>query len=234
VSDTHLIRDKDGLVWGHNPAANLSSVMAALPDVDVIVVTGDVAEDGTNQAYRLAGSLTFRSGTPRYVLPGNHDDADQMSRVFGAIDDVRAVTLSDQWSMVLVNTQWIGHESGLVPDGALRLLDETLQRLESYAVLCMHHPPISPCTAPDCGLEDAERLLRVLENSPVRAVISGHVHQVFEVRHQGIAFFGAPSTLGQLRHGGTPHYNDTGDPPAAQLLELLDDGSVTRCIVPAR
>jgi Icc protein len=234
VSDTHLVRDKDGLVWGHNPAANLASVMAALPAVDAIVLTGDVAEDGTAEAYGLADSLTYRAGTARYVLPGNHDDAGQMSRVFGAIEDVRAVTLSDHWSIVLLNTQWIGHETGLVSEGALSVLDEILRRLESYAVLCAHHPPISPCTAPDCGLRDAERLLRVIEKSPVRAVISGHVHQVFGVRQDGIDFFGAPSTLCQLRHGGTPHYHDTDDPPAAQILELLDDGRLTRHLVSAR
>jgi Icc protein len=233
LSDTHLLGDPDGRRWGQHPAANLSSVMAAIPPVDAIVLTGDIADDGAAEAYRLVDALTARPGTPRHVVPGNHDDAHEMGRVLGAVEDVRAVRLSDSWSIVLLDSQWVGHDGGHVTDDALRTLAASLAQLDTHAVLCLHHPPLSPCPQPDCGLHDAARLLAVLEGSPVRVVLSGHVHQVFEVRRNGITFFGAPSTVAQLRHGGDPHYNDTGDPPAAQVVELHEDGRATRHIVTA-
>ena len=65
----------------------------------------------------------------------------------------------------------------------------------------------------------------------MRVVLSGHVHQHFEARYEGIAFLGAPSTLSQLRHGGNPHYTDTGEPPAAQIIELHDDGRLDHQLV---
>ena len=55
--------------------------------------------------------------------------------------------------------------------------------------------------------------------------------QQFERSDDGIAFLGAPSTFSQLRHGGDPHYTDTGDPPGAQILDLHDDGDFDRHIV---
>ena len=65
----------------------------------------------------------------------------------------------------------------------------------------------------------------------MKVVLSGHLHQHFEVNDNGITFLGGPSTLNQLCHGGDPHYTDTGEPPGALLLELHDDGGVNHRLV---
>jgi Icc protein len=75
-------------------------------------------------------------------------------------------------------------------------------------------------------LTNNQALLEVIRSSPLRLVLSGHVHQHFDTTRNGVRFIGAPSTFRQLRHGGDPHYTDTGELPAAQLLELLEDGEV--------
>jgi 3',5'-cyclic-AMP phosphodiesterase len=231
VSDTHLLSDPRVSVWGQNPAENLASVMNALPPVDAIVVTGDIADDGTIEAYRLADALTQRSARRRYFIAGNHDDSAAMAAVFGEVEDWRLVELSEHWTLGLLNSQWIGHEAGCVTDRTLARLRSGLDRVETHVVLCLHHPPLSPCPQPDCGLIGSDRLLRVLRRGPVRVVLSGHVHQHFEASYEGITFLGAPSTFSQLRHGGNPHYTDTGEPPGAQLLDLHDDGDIDHQIV---
>jgi 3',5'-cyclic-AMP phosphodiesterase len=205
--------------------------MNALPPVDAIVVTGDIADDGSVEAYRLADALTAGKSARRYFIAGNHDDRSMMRAVFGEVDEVRVVELSERWSLVLLNSQWVGHEAGYVTDSVLDRLASDLDRVENHVLLCLHHPPLSPCPQPDCGLRDSDRLLEVLHGGPVRAVLSGHVHQDFEFAHEGITFLGAPSTFGQLRHGGDPHYTDTDAPPAAQLVELRDDGHTARRVV---
>jgi Icc protein len=231
LSDTHLLHDPNGWRWGHNPAENLASVVENLPPVDVVVVTGDIADDGSVDAYRLADAITAATSAPRYFIAGNHDDQDAMRAVFGELDDVRVVELAERWSLILLNSQWVGHEGGYVPDRVLDRLARDLDRLDRDAVLCLHHPPLSPCPEPDCGLRDSDRLLEVLRGGPVRVVLSGHVHQDFEVVHDGITFLGAPSTLGQLRHGGDPHFTDTDEPPAAQVVELHDNGRAASRVV---
>jgi Icc protein len=231
LSDTHLLRDPNAWRWGHHPVRNLAAVVDALPPVDVVVVTGDVADDGSVDAYRLADALTAGASARRYFIAGNHDDRDAMRAVFGELDDVRVVELSERWSLVLLNSQWAGHEAGYVTDRVLDRLARDLDRVEGDAVLCLHHPPLSPCPEPDCGLRDTDRLLEVLRGGPVRVVLSGHVHQDFEFVREGITFLGAPSTLGQLRHGGDPHFTDTDEPPAAQVVELHDNGGAARRLV---
>ena len=233
LTDTHLRADPDASDWGHHPAQSVSRIMSMLPPVDSIVVTGDVAHDGTEEAYRLADSLIRQGSAPRFFVAGNHDDPDAMRSVFGETPPLRLVDLSPRWTAALLNSQWLGHDAGLIPDVLLDRLRSELDRVASHVVLCLHHPPLSPCSQPDCGLIDGDRLVDTLCGGPVRVVLSGHVHQHFATTTEGIVFIGAPSTLNQLRHGGDPHYTDTDEPPNALLLELFDDGSVEyRTVVP--
>jgi Icc protein len=234
LSDTHLLADAAALLWGHNTTRNLLAVMEALPPrVDVMVVTGDIAEDGSADAYRRALLLTEQRAQQRYFLAGNHDDPDVMRGVLGAPEPLRMVSIGEHWTMALVNSQSIGHEAGKVDDETLAQLREELGRVKTHVVLCLHHPPVSPCGNPACGMLDPGPLQAVIDGGPVRLVLSGHVHQQFDTTRGGVRFLGAPSTFRQLRHGGDPHYTDTHEPPAAQLVELLDNGEATRRVVPA-
>jgi Icc protein len=232
LSDTHLLADPGTRLWDHNTTHNLAAVMDALPlRVDVLVVSGDVAEDGSREAYRRALSLTAGRARHRYFLAGNHDDPNVMREVFGPVQPLRMVEISDRWTMALIDSQWVGHEEGRLTDETLVRLRDELARAETNLVLCLHHPPISPCKNRACGLSSSEPLQEIIQNGPVRLVMSGHVHQQFDTLHKGVRFVGAPSTFRQLRHGGDPHYTDTLEPPAAQLFELFDDGEVTCRVV---
>ncbi len=235
LSDTHLLADAEASLFGHNTTRNLVAVLDALPPrVDVMVVTGDIAEDGAPDAYRRAKSLTAGRAQHRYFLAGNHDDPDAMRAVLGPTEPLRMVPIGEHWTLALVNSQWVGHEPGRVGDETLAQLRDVLGRVQAHVILCLHHPPASPCPNLACGMAEPGPLEEVIDSGPVRLVLSGHVHQQFDVTRRGVRFLGAPSTFRQLRHGGDPHYTDTREPPAAQLVELLDDGEAVRHIVRAR
>lgn len=232
LSDTHLLADPAARLWNHNTTHNLAAVVDVLPaDIDVLVVTGDVSEDGSHEAYRRALSLTAGRARQRYFLAGNHDDPKVMQEVLGPVQPLRMVEMSDEWTMALIDSQWVGHEEGRLTDETLVHLRDELARVVTHVVVCLHHLPISPCPNGACGLSGSEALQEVIQNGPVRLVMSGHVHQQFDTMHEGVRFVGAPSTFRQLRHGGDPHYTDTREPPAAQLVELHDDGEVTCQVV---
>ena len=234
LSDTHLLADPSAWLWGHNTTRNLVAVLEALPpSVDVMVVTGDIAEDGAPDAYRRALSLTEGRAQQRYFLAGNHDDPDAMRAALGAPEPLAMVRIGEHWTMALLNSQWVGHEEGRIVGETLTRLREELDRATTHVVVCLHHPPVSPCENLACGMLDPGPLEDVISTGPVRLVLSGHVHQQFDTTRRGVRFLGAPSTFRQLRHGGDPHYTDTREPPAAQLVELLDDGDAIRHIVRA-
>jgi Icc protein len=236
LSDTHIVGEPGGLSFGQDSAASLAAVVDSFPArPDVAVITGDLAEDGSIEAYRKTSALTSALAGEMHVVDGNHDDRAHMREVFGAADDVRVVPLTPRWTMVLVSSQWPSHDIGRIGPETLDSLDDALARTRQHTVVCMHHPPASTCDNPYCGIVNAAETMRVLQrHRHVRAVLSGHLHRAFDHVHDGIRFLGAPSTCVQLMHGGSPHFRPTSAPPAARLLELHADGAIKYETVSAR
>jgi Icc protein len=236
LSDTHLVGEAGPFPFGQDTAASLGAVVDAFPArPDAVVITGDLSDDGSREAYRRVRALTSDLADELHVVAGNHDDLATMNEVFGAPESVRIVSLSRRWIMVLVNSHWSGHGAGLIAPESLAALGEALARTTQHAVVCLHHPPASPCDLPYCEIVNAADILNVLHrNKRVRAVLSGHLHRAFDNTQDGIRFLGAPSTCRQLTHGGVPHFTPTSAPPAARLIDLHSDGAVTYQTVAAR
>jgi Icc protein len=234
LSDTHLLADPAAPLRGHNTTTSLVAVLDALPPrVDVMVLTGDIAEDGAPEAYRRAMALTDGRAEQCHFVAGNHDDPATLRSVVGPMGPLRIVPLSEHWTLVLVDSYWVGHDAGRIGSDTLTALCDELAETRNHVAVCLHHPPISPCPNVACGLTDSDEFLEVVRGGPVRLVLSGHVHEQFDTTVDGTRFLGAPSTFRQLRHGGDPHYQDSGEPPAALLVELLDNGDVTPHLVTA-
>jgi Icc protein len=229
LSDTHLVADPAGLVAGYDSRANLEAVLEAFPArPDVAVVTGDVAEDGSADAYHGARDVISCLTDEVHYVSGNHDDPSTMKAVLDAGDELRVVPLSPQWSVALLSSTWPGHGAGCVDPDTLERLRDALARATTNVLVCVHHPPLSTCGYPYCRTENSSEVMQVLTTSPqIRGVLSGHLHRRFDVPYRGIRFLGAPSTCRQLKHWRTPtHFASTPAPPAASLLQLHDDGSV--------
>jgi Icc protein len=231
-----LAGDPAALPFGQDTAATLAAVIDAFPArPDVAVLTGDLAEDGSIEAYRRILGLTADLAVEVYSVPGNHDDPAAMNEVLGESDDLRVVRLSRSWTMLLVSSQWPGHDVGRISPETLAALDSVLARTKQHVIATMHHPPASTCDDPYCGIVNSAEILSVLHRHPrVRAVLSGHLHRAFDTHQDGIRYLGAPSTCCQLTHGGVPHFAPTSAPPAARLFDLHRDGAITYQTVSAR
>lgn len=229
LSDTHLVGESAPLPFGQDGAASLAAVVDAFElRPDVLVTTGDLAEDGSVDAYRRVLALTAGLADEMHAVAGNHDDVASMDEVLGTAGAVRTVALSADWTMLLVNSQWEGNGAGRLDRETLTALDEGLAVTGHNVVVCMHHPPVSTCNDPYCRIVNAAETLRVLRrHRNVRLVLSGHLHRAFDSTQGGIRFLGAPSTCVQLTHGGIPHFSMTSAPPAARLIDLHGNGDIT-------
>ncbi|MDQ6796574.1 MAG: hypothetical protein M3011_00875, partial [Actinomycetota bacterium] len=68
----------------------------------------------------------------------------------------------------------------------------------------------------------------------VRAVISGHVHDLFDFEGPGgVALLGCPSTLGAIAHDGAHYEHDVDGVTGARVLYLEDDGTFGSTVVVA-
>ena len=224
ISDTHFGGPSPGEVRTgpsmRDPADTLDAVFADVDakglQPDVVVVTGDLANHGTVEAYRELGSRLARLDVPVYCVAGNHDLVDpleaELPRAHVSLD--RSARLGD-WLFLLFDSNAaarITDESGrthdapnrtlranrgLINSGDLEWAADVLANSDAANVMVwMHHPPLSP--PGHHGLDRSaftEPLFDVLRrDGRVRGIGAGHIHAFYECERDGIRVFSCPSS----------------------------------------
>lgn len=219
LSDTHLLGP--GSTSPHpqiDPEARLVAVLAtaaASGPFDAVVVTGDVADDGSVEAVRRVHELV-RPLAPIVVgVPGNHDDTDAVTQVFG-VEPAHV----GAWQIRGAATNVPGEIAGRA-DAVLDLVAECV----APTVVLMHHPVRSRSTHPWFTLGGAGELEQRLSDHRIPLILlSGHLHQAFDDTVGDVRLYGAPATFYGIAHDGqewTPHEAPTG----ALVVDLDDDGT---------
>jgi Icc protein len=245
ISDSHVVAEPaaDGAppslaeavrtLTGRTTTEALEAVLERVATVgfapDLLVHTGDVVDAPGPAGYEVAARVLERAGAPILATPGNHDDPRQLTAAFGG----RTTYTCGPWLIVLVDSRIDGAECGRLGPTTLARLDQELASTDAYAIIGLHHPPLSTCGDPDCGLMDRHDLLDVLDRHPhVRGVISGHLHLADEIERRHVRFLLSPSTCLQLRHRHPlPDNNTNATPIGARALELHEDGRVESRII---
>jgi 3',5'-cyclic-AMP phosphodiesterase len=226
ISDVHLVAEAGALVYGRPADAHLRRVVDAArvrrPRFDAVVVTGDVADDASLEAYDRAHALLRPLADVLRWVPGNHDVPARMAEVDS---DALTSTVVGAWRLVTLDSHWPGRVPGRTTPEAIARLDAELEDAAGApCAVLVHHPPRPVCDDADCQIAGGTAVLDVLErHAHVRLVLSGHLHRSFSRLRGTTAWVGAPSTCMQVDH---PDHNHTAEPPAAHVVELADDGSV--------
>jgi 3',5'-cyclic AMP phosphodiesterase CpdA len=91
LSDTHITAASGPNRDGIDPRASLLRMLhdcGELPGLDAVVVSGDVADDGSPEAYAdaldLVGAFTRPRGIPAIFSTGNHDDRKPFAAILGS------------------------------------------------------------------------------------------------------------------------------------------------------
>jgi len=220
-------------ISGRTTTESLETVIERIAAVgfepNLVVHTGDVVETPDKASYEVAGRMLERIGVPVLAVSGNHDEPGQLAAAFGETRSYEC----DGWLIVLLDSRIQGAECGGLGPDTLAWLDERLASTDAHVLIGLHHPPLSVCGDPDCGLLDGHEMLEVLDrHSHVRGVISGHLHLADEIERRGVPFLLSPSTCIQLRHRHPlPENNRTATRIGARVLRLEADGQVISEIV---
>lgn len=226
LSDIHLPNKQTDTLLGTYPWHRLQQVIEAItqlqPRPDAIIVSGDIAEHGSEQEYLAFLTLLEPLNITVHLLAGNHDDSDVMKDVLdgGLCNTVSPVDIGS-WQLLLINSQVAGASHGHVSHSEMQRLDETLSANKGPAIVALHHTPVSPCADPDCQLANHEEFLALLQShGNVKIVLAGHTHQADKTATHGLQVFTAPSTFAQVSHPATVAEVNTEDFFAAHTAEL--------------
>ena len=240
VSDCHLPADPQQPYRGINPYQNLEALLkkAHRLNPDLLLASGDLSEDGSRASYERLRRYFKSLEIPVLALPGNHDDAGLLAKTFpGSPVDKISVSNHGAWQIIRLNSCLEGRPEGRLSEATIAELEKTLQdSTQRPRLIAVHHQPVAVGSPwiDKYRLFDPEDFLKVLdEYEDVKAVVWGHVHQLFETDRNGTAMLGSPSSaINSLRGSKTFTEDPTG--PAFRWLELKEDGTVLSEIIRTR
>jgi Icc protein len=213
LSDTHLFSKPNKELLG---LATLDSFIAVLrslhqlqPYPDLLLLTGDLSQDETQQSYEYLRDLVEPFSIPTYWLPGNHDHYPLMEQILnGGWLSAQKVFQQGGWNFILLNSMMPGQVYGELAVEALVWLDQQLAHLPKHPTLiALHHPPcpIGSHWMDRINLRNSSALFEVLDRyEQVKLVLFGHIHQEFDSTRRGVRYLGCPSTCVQFK----PNQND--------------------------
>ncbi|MFC3394130.1 3',5'-cyclic-AMP phosphodiesterase [Brenneria rubrifaciens] len=233
ITDTHLFAGEHETLLGINTYRSYHAVLDAIKArreaFDLIVATGDLAQDHSLAAYHHFSRGIRQLPAPCVWLPGNHDFQPAMVDALAeeGIAPSKHVLVGDKWQIVLLDSQVSGVPHGELSDYQLEWLERCLKnQSDRFTLLLLHHHPSScGCTWLDQhSLRNAHNLAAVLTRYPrVNTILCGHIHQEMDLDWHGRRLLATPSTCVQFK----PHCtNFTIDDvaPGWRYLDLMPDG----------
>ncbi|MGV9939768.1 phosphodiesterase [Streptomyces sp. NPDC003401] len=233
LSDLHL----DGSTRATERAERACDRLRDLPGrVDALLVTGDIADHGTEAEYEEAARIlgTRGSDAPRPVLtcPGNHDRrAPYRKALLGlpASDGpVNSVQVFDGGAVLMCDSSIPGEDEGALADETYAWIEETLDELDGDvpALLAFHHPPVAVHhPLPDSyRLDDPDRLAALLGRRPeIAGIITGHAHTPAATVFAGRPLVVGPGVTWTLRLPWEGEQIADREAPVGLAFHVLDD-----------
>lgn len=220
VSDVHFGReDAAAVAWFD------ALVKAELPDA--VVMTGDLTMRARRREFAAGLAWLQRLGVPVTVEVGNHDlpyfnPIDRFFRPYrrmGAVERLveRPLDLPGVAIVPMVTTaraQWRlnwskGHVSRGALDRALALVAAAPS--DRLVFVACHHPLIEPATRMSAQTHHGAEALGALARAGADAVLTGHVHDPFDIAHNVdghvVRMIGA-GTLSERTRTTPPSFNE--------------------------
>ena len=214
VTDTHLVAE---------PGAadeRLGDALVGIGPVDVVVHTGDITDDFSEEATRRVGRILSDVADRLVVIPGNHDRPSVVAKVF-PVTDIDA----GGWRILGVSSVVEDEIDGTIDaTHVAELIDARTD--QPNTLLAIHHPLRSRSTHPWFQLAGADDLMCVVAHRPhVRAVLSGHTHEQLDWYNDGVRLISGPSSWYAIAHDGNKWIKHQGF-RGVQLLDLHPDGRI--------
>lgn len=243
ITDAHLQADPQARLLGVDTDCSLRGVLGHLSArelrVDLVLATGDIAQDGSIESYQRFLKLAGKIPAPLRGLPGNHDNSENLRAAWGS--RVQPVLDIGRWRIIMLDSTVPGSNDGHLAQDQLALLaTEAAQAGDRHVLVAMHHHPVAmQCDWLDTTIiNNARELFECVGNLPaVRGLLWGHVHQEFDAihcypphgpgvaAHRHLRLLASPSTCVQFVPRSHAFKLDTAA-PAYRWLKLHADGVI--------
>lgn len=241
ITDLHLMPPGE-LLGGIDTAARLSRILEDIAawhsDAAFCVISGDLADEGSLDAYGWLKDRLQAFPVPCFLMLGNHDDRQNFLSVFdghprdqgGYVQHSHAAE-GARFLFLDTLTGGPGVHEGELCDQRLAWLEQQLEAARDAPVfLFMHHPPfdLGMRFVDDIKLRQPEAFHRALQRGRnIRHIFYGHVHRMTYVNWRGYPFTSLPSTNHQIPLIPDRAGSDYSDEPLAYGVVQVSDDQLT-------
>ena len=215
--------------------STLSYLNARADGIDALLVTGDIADEGTPREY-VEAYRVLDSPLPTLVTVGNHDLRENYSEVLGnerSTAPVNSSLLVDDVLLLSVDSSIPGRNDGYLDDETLTWMSAQIDAAgaDTRVLVAFHHPPVTiGMTFMDTIRQTGEeRLAELVATHPhIVGFLCGHAHSACVTRFADRPLAIAPgvaSTL-NLPFEGTEIIN-RGQPPGIAFHLIDGDRLIT-------
>lgn len=209
------------------------------PLPDLVVITGDIAHNGTEAEYRKVAEKLARLPVPAIACPGNHDRQVPFDAIVPRPGVSNSRTLrAGNWLFLFADSNADGrdqrpdgslvdrddrtHKHGRFGDPEVVWMAETIEQSDAdHAFVWTHHPPGAFGFFSKAD-HDAE-FARLVDLAPaIRGVGAGHTHTNTTLECAGRPIHQCPSLSVNI-----DLEKFTTMPPGYRTYEFADDGSIT-------
>jgi Icc protein len=230
LSDCHLFADKERLGYCDiQPYSTLSQTLWEIRNEcpDLIINSGDVSGDFSEQSYRHYSSLWQNTAINARVfsVAGNHDQIAFWEACFDQKHGYSSHSLlNGTWRLHLLASNFEGN-IGTVTKKSLQLFAETIHNNPHASHLAVLHHPLSDSNVwmDKHYLSNANSVIECLQTPTVKAVFHGHVHTDRCVMINETPVYACPSTCWQW--GNTREFSTASLLPGYRVIDLNEDGS---------
>lgn len=194
LTDLHLLADPCADYRGKNTRANFLAVLklAKRLQPDLLLLTGDLAEDEQHTTYQWLQQQLKNSGLNWQWLPGNHDNPALMAH-FKPTDFYQK---TQHWQLLGLNSHWPNHTQGQLNAQQLERIQQALTNPKPL-LIALHHPPVAVGSLWKDSLalhNTAEFWALLKDQQQAKLVLFGHVHQAFSGKHHHSQTLATPAT----------------------------------------
>ncbi|MFC0542002.1 metallophosphoesterase [Kutzneria chonburiensis] len=230
ISDLHL----DGSERATARARRVMDYLNGLAQpVDALLVTGDIADHGTESEYEEVSRLLAGAGFPVLTCPGNHDvrapfrkallDEEPSDGPVNRLHQVGGVNI------LMVDGIVPAHDHGFLDDETVGWILDHL-RDQTPTLIALHHPPV-PVHEPLIDrilLHDPDRLSAIVEAHPqVIAVLTGHAHTACASSFAGRPIIVSPAVTYAVRLPWEGGSFDNWDQPPGVAFHVVEGTRIT-------
>jgi len=244
LADFHLPGSPNKLVHGVNPYVNLAAAVAVVrkqvPAPDLIVLGGDLLEDGEHSSYQAVLDLFKDLQAPVHAVLGNHDSLAGFRKT---AQPPRGPEFPGYYSFDLKGTHFVmlysactGKEFGRLEERQLLWLNEDLHRNSQKPVLIfLHHPPFDTGIGwlDKLKLANAESFWEIIPPYAhnIQGVFAAHLHLQHTCLHRGVLAASCPAVSFQFSsNADSVRATLSDEPPGFNLIDLVGGSLALRTV----